>query len=365
MHVLAGHSDGGVAHRSSGHSSSRSACSCPTSSSRPSRARRSSSPTRGGSPRRASSSRRLSRRAHEEQLYASALRAHEQPWSRSPDPPTATPKRSSSCERSLGARAHGAAIAAWSRHADRRDRAPVHASAAGTRRSPSRPRRSRSQTVDERTVFARDSAALGRTASAATPQLHAPCSPRTTWCGTATSFTVARQLRLSSTRASCAPRDRPAMRWPRPSACSITARSWPSTTSSFKRALVEGVEAALELSDARKAEELLTHPRVARSGELTPFLQAQRAPPPRSSGGRARQRGRHRRALRQRRRPLPRVRHGLPPRRHGARARRVACCLQGRRDEAEPLLAEAREIFEQLEATPWLERPAAVAATQP
>jgi class 3 adenylate cyclase/tetratricopeptide (TPR) repeat protein len=29
---------------------------------------------------------------------------------------------------------------------------------------------------------------------------------------------------------------------------------------------------------------------------------------------------------------------------------------QGRTDEAEPLLAEAREIFEQLEATPWLER---------
>jgi hypothetical protein len=29
---------------------------------------------------------------------------------------------------------------------------------------------------------------------------------------------------------------------------------------------------------------------------------------------------------------------------------------QGRAEEAEPLLVEAREIFEQLEATPWLER---------
>jgi hypothetical protein len=28
----------------------------------------------------------------------------------------------------------------------------------------------------------------------------------------------------------------------------------------------------------------------------------------------------------------------------------------GRGDEAEPLLAEAREIFERLEARPWLER---------
>jgi hypothetical protein len=29
---------------------------------------------------------------------------------------------------------------------------------------------------------------------------------------------------------------------------------------------------------------------------------------------------------------------------------------QGRSDEAEPLVAEAREIFERLEAAPWLER---------
>jgi hypothetical protein len=29
---------------------------------------------------------------------------------------------------------------------------------------------------------------------------------------------------------------------------------------------------------------------------------------------------------------------------------------QGRSEEAEPLLAEARETFERLEATPWLER---------
>ena len=34
---------------------------------------------------------------------------------------------------------------------------------------------------------------------------------------------------------------------------------------------------------------------------------------------------------------------------------------RGRRDEAEPRLAEAREIFERLGATPWLERAAAVA----
>jgi class 3 adenylate cyclase len=38
---------------------------------------------------------------------------------------------------------------------------------------------------------------------------------------------------------------------------------------------------------------------------------------------------------------------------------------QGRAGEAEPLLAEAREIFERLEAAPWLERVKAAARTQP
>ncbi len=37
---------------------------------------------------------------------------------------------------------------------------------------------------------------------------------------------------------------------------------------------------------------------------------------------------------------------------------------EGRADEAEPLLAEAREIFERLKATPWLERVTATAHTQ-
>jgi hypothetical protein len=37
---------------------------------------------------------------------------------------------------------------------------------------------------------------------------------------------------------------------------------------------------------------------------------------------------------------------------------------QTRRDEAEQRFAEAREIFEQLEAAPWIERAAAAAATQ-
>ena len=38
---------------------------------------------------------------------------------------------------------------------------------------------------------------------------------------------------------------------------------------------------------------------------------------------------------------------------------------EGRRDEAEPLLAEAREIFERLEAKPWLDHVDAVQAGIP
>ena len=125
--------------------------------------------------------------------------------------------------------------------------------------------------------------------------------------------------------ASCAPRDMPPMRWLRPSACSNSARSWASTTSTSSWPWSRGLRAALELSDAEKAEELLKHPRVPRPGRAPRRSSKRVLSPPCSSGGGARPGGRHRRALRQRRRPLPRVRHGLPPRRHGARARRVAC----------------------------------------
>ena len=52
---------------------------------------------------------------------------------------------------------------------------------------------------------------------------------------------------------------------------------------------------------------------------------------------------------------LPRVQLPVLARGDAARARRMARA-HGRTAESEPLLAEAREIFERLEATPWLER---------
>ena len=164
-----------------------------------------------------------------------------------------------------------------------------------------------------------------------------------------------RQPTTLSTRASCAPRDRPVEALAAAERVLDLRPELAVDDISFKRAWVEGVEAALELSDAEKAEELLQHRRVPRPGRAHAVPPGECAPPPCSSGVGARRSGRHRRAFRQRRRPLPRVRHGLLARRHGARARRVAC-WSGPSGRAEPLLAEAREIFEQLEAAPWLER---------
>ena len=79
------------------------------------------------------------------------------------------------------------------------------------------------------------------------------------------------------------------------------------------------------------------------AGSRPPYLdaQAQALPrPPRRGRGR----------VRGRRRALPRARDRLLARRHAARARRVAARRRAGPSEAEPLLAEAGEIFERLEA---------------
>ena len=110
-----------------------------------------------------------------------------------------------------------------------------------------------------------------------------------------------------------------------------------------KRALVEGVEAAFELSDLEGAEELLRIPESLYPGELTPFLQAStlrlraRLDSLRGHADGVDDRFVSAAAL------FREFRHGLPPRRHGARARRVARCPRADRDEAEPRLAEARD----------------------
>ena len=129
-------------------------------------------------------------------------------------------------------------------------------------------------------------------------------------------------------------------------------------SSSVKRNLAEALEAALALGDTAKAEELLALAEGLHPGEVTPLLAAQRA------RFRARldvEHGRH-----------DRVDESFSSaaaifREFGLAFHLAVTQLehaewlgaQSRTDEAEPLLAEAGETFERLEANPWLERLAA------
>ena len=146
-------------------------------------------------------------------------------------------------------------------------------------------------------------------------------------------------------------------RWRRASRASAILGELPLSDRSVKSALVEAIEAALALGDLDKAEELLAIPAALDPGQLTPFLQANAArlgarldaargwrsgsrsgsaPPPRSSASSASS--------------------STSPSRSSSTA--SGSSPQGRADEAQPLLAEARETFERLQATPWLERSA-------
>jgi predicted ATPase/class 3 adenylate cyclase len=126
-----------------------------------------------------------------------------------------------------------------------------------------------------------------------------------------------------------------------------------------RRGFVEATEAAFGLGRTDKVEELLTRIDALRPGELAAFLDGHRS------------RFRARLAAAQ-----TRDRETERPFKAAARIFReyglvfwLAVTLlehgewlvsQGRGEEAEPLLAEARETFEQLEAKPWLKRAARV-----
>ena len=129
-----------------------------------------------------------------------------------------------------------------------------------------------------------------------------------------------------------------------------------STTHSFvKRCFVEALEAACDLGDLQTADELLALIESLKPGQSTPFLAAQDA----------------------RFRARTDAPRGKPEQldtkyqtaetifaEHGLRFHHAATQLehaewltnQGRAGEAAPLLAKARETFEQLQAKPWLER---------
>jgi tetratricopeptide (TPR) repeat protein len=129
----------------------------------------------------------------------------------------------------------------------------------------------------------------------------------------------------------------------------LGATSWPT-----KLALVEALEAAFALGDVAKIHELLAIFDELRPGQLTPFLTAHRA--------------RFRARLAE-----GDVDAGLTTAERLFRDAEMTFDLavtqlehgewlaaEGRADEAEPLLAEARETFERLGARPWVERVARV-----
>jgi predicted ATPase/class 3 adenylate cyclase len=135
------------------------------------------------------------------------------------------------------------------------------------------------------------------------------------------------------------------------------------TDSSIKIALVEATEAALALVNFDKAQELLTIFESLDPGQLTPFLRA------------------HSARLRTRLDAARGEINGIDAGFGGAAAtfREFGLVFyvavtqlehaewlteQGRSDDAQPLAVEARETFEPLRATPWLERVAAMTATR-
>jgi class 3 adenylate cyclase/tetratricopeptide (TPR) repeat protein len=123
----------------------------------------------------------------------------------------------------------------------------------------------------------------------------------------------------------------------------------------IRRNLVEALEAAFSLGDLTKAEELLDWVEGLQPGELTPFLRAQRA---RFRARLDAAQDRHEHVDESFRGTAAIFReHEFAFYLAVAQLEHAEWLVaQSRAAEAEPLLAEARETFERLEAKPWLER---------
>jgi predicted ATPase/DNA-binding SARP family transcriptional activator len=130
----------------------------------------------------------------------------------------------------------------------------------------------------------------------------------------------------------------------------------------LKMAFAEAIEAAFALDDLDRVEELLLEWAEMPAAERTPFREAQLA----RFGARLAARGDHSDEVE------PALTRATALFRKLSMPFYVAVTLledgewligQGRSDDAEPLLAEAREIFERLEAKPWLERATPIVGT--
>ena len=130
-----------------------------------------------------------------------------------------------------------------------------------------------------------------------------------------------------------------------------------------KQAFVTAVEAAIALPDLAKAEELVAVVEALPPGSSSQFLQAQstrfraRLAAQRGDGTDVERRFKGASGL-FRELALP-FYLAVTQLEHGE-----WLATQGRPDEAEPLLTEARELFERLEARPWLERTARATGVQ-
>jgi predicted ATPase/class 3 adenylate cyclase len=134
------------------------------------------------------------------------------------------------------------------------------------------------------------------------------------------------------------------------------------TDSAIKACLVGAIEAALAIPDLEKAEGLLTTTESLDPGELTPFLHANTA---RLRARLDAARGDHERVEDRFRSAANLFREfGLVFHVAVTQVEHAAWLASHQRaDEADPLLAEARRTFEQLKATPWLERTAQASPT--
>ena len=123
----------------------------------------------------------------------------------------------------------------------------------------------------------------------------------------------------------------------------------------FAEALVEAVESALALDELEKAEEILSGLDDLAPSALNQTLQAQRA---RLAARLAARRGDYERTERDFKRAGADFRELRTPFWLAVTLLEYGEWLAGqaRAEEAEPLLSEAREIFERLEARPWVER---------
>ena len=135
-----------------------------------------------------------------------------------------------------------------------------------------------------------------------------------------------------------------------------TGRTFGIPHQAVKQGLVEALEAAFTLGESAKIEELLASIETVPPGTRPPYLDAQ---------------------ARRFRARLAGDGAGYEAAAEQFRAARIPFWLavtllehgewlagQGQPSEAEPLLAEATEIFERLEATPWLQRVTAAAQMQ-